>query len=77
MKAKSEKGKYFRNSVWYWRPLWDYVSIVCDDILSLEDKDNGSFNDGHILDSEKASKIAKRLFDELKNKGVERYEQEY
>ena len=26
-------GSYFRNNVWYWRPLWNFVCEVCDDCL--------------------------------------------
>ena len=24
----SERGEYFRNNVWWWRPLWDYCCEV-------------------------------------------------
>ena len=24
-KAEAQAGVYFRNNVWYWRPLWAYV----------------------------------------------------
>ena len=27
-------GEYFRNNVWWWRPLWDYVYSLCDDFIS-------------------------------------------
>ena len=30
-------GLYFRNNVWWWRPLWTYVVVICDDILSDKD----------------------------------------
>ncbi len=30
-------GAYFRNNVWWWRPLWNYVTELCDDILTEED----------------------------------------
>jgi hypothetical protein len=23
-----EEGKYFRNNLWWWRPLWTYVEEV-------------------------------------------------
>ena len=27
---KANVGTYFRNNVWYWRPLWMYVCKVCN-----------------------------------------------
>ena len=59
--ASGQKGEYFRNSVWWWRPLWDYVCDVCRDILTKKDKDAGHYNDGHRIDSHKAAQIAERL----------------
>lgn len=26
--ARNERGEYFRNNVWWWRPLWDYCESV-------------------------------------------------
>jgi len=54
-------GDYFRANVWWWRPLWDYVCHVCDDILIEEDMEKGTYNDGHEIDNEKALAIADRL----------------
>ena len=33
---KSEKGDYFRNNCWWWRPLWDFV---CDNVDVITDDD--------------------------------------
>ena len=80
-RAESQAGIYFRNNVWYWRPLWEYVAVACDDILTLKDYKRGQYNDGHIINAEKAmalgerlreslskyDKIVKKLGDELKN----------
>ena len=30
-------GIYFRNNVWWWRPLWMYISDLCKDILTEKD----------------------------------------
>jgi len=30
-------GYYFRNNVWFWRPLWDFVCNTCDDFLTDKD----------------------------------------
>ena len=37
-------GTYFRNNVWWWRPLWHFVTNICDDILTEKDMEQGSFN---------------------------------
>ena len=56
-------GDYFRANVWYWRPLWEYVCDVCDDILTEKDMEGGAFNDGYEISNDKALDIANRLED--------------
>jgi len=73
-------GTYFRNNVWYWRPLWDYVYSLCDDILTEDDHQSGHHNDGHLIDADKCEAIASRLALELLNGGVTKFKddrQEY
>ena len=57
----SNPGTYFRNNVWYSRPLWDYVCFACDDILDEEDANAGHSNSGHQIDEKKAELIAAKL----------------
>ena len=59
-------GVYFRNNVWWWRPLWSFVSGMCADILTEKDIESGSYNDGHGISKTKANRIAKRLFKLIK-----------
>lgn len=54
-------GGYFRNNVWWWRPLWQYVAHSCSDLLTEEDIERGHYNDGHLIGSRKATAIGKRL----------------
>ena len=54
-------GDYFRNNVWWWRPLWHFVCASCDDILTEKDISGGSYNDGHRISKTKATRIGKRL----------------
>ena len=54
-------GDYFRNNVWWWRPLWNLVCASCDDILTEKDMFGGSYNDGHKISKTKATRIGKRL----------------
>ena len=65
-------GRYFRNNVWWWRPLWNYVCFICDDILDEEDQNNGHGNGGHQINEKKAEVIASRL-----NLYIENGEAEY
>jgi len=62
---KSQKGEYFRNNVWWWRPLWDWTYEQCQDILSDKEYERGTYNDCYAIDGERANKIADRLLDRL------------
>ena len=68
-------GAYFRNNVWWWRPLWNYVTELCDDILTEEDIEHGHSNSGRLIDQEKCLVIAKRLVDELQSGRVTLYKE--
>ena len=68
----NEVGEYFRNNVWSWRPLWDFVSESCD--LTLEMKRSGHFNDGLQIDELTARRIAKTLFSLLQDGTVANYQ---
>ena len=70
-------GVYFRNNVWYWRPLWHFVSSVCNNILTEKDIEQGSYNDGHKISKTKANKIAKKLHKLIKDGDVKAYESSY
>ncbi len=70
-------GMYFRNNVWWWRPLWQFVCENCDDILTEKEMTSGSYNDGRKISKKKASKIAERLYSLIKKGVVERYSKDY
>ena len=70
-------GVYFRNNVWWWRPLWGYISQVCADILTDNDLQHGSFNDNHFISKAKCQKISRRLDKLIKDGDVAAYEKEY
>tara|TARA_R110002110_G_scaffold99916_5_gene255139 strand:- start:365 stop:805 length:441 start_codon:yes stop_codon:yes gene_type:complete len=57
----NNKGIYFRNNNWWWRPLWIYVYDNCKDILTEKDYESGHYNDGHKISNTKAKRIATRL----------------
>ena len=54
-------GAYFRNNVWWWRGLWDYVYEVCDDIISEDEWNEGHSNSGLTIDAIKSVIISKKL----------------
>ena len=69
-------GNYFRNNVWWWRPLWNFVCAACDDILTQKDVERGSYNDCHEISEEKASSIAKHLQEKIDDGTAAHYENE-
>jgi len=69
-------GTYFRNNVWWWRPLWDYVNVLCDDVITEDDHKSGHHNDRHLIDADKCAVIAERLAKELLNGGVTKFKEE-
>ena len=71
---KSNPGVYFRNNVWWWRPLWEFVCMHCDDFMTDEQKTGGSYNDGRLIDQETAAKIGTKLEILLKDGTVKRWE---
>ena len=75
--GQSLSGQYFRNNVWWWRPLWDYVANTCSEVVSQEDFDAGHNNSGHVIGKEQCEYIAKALAKELLNGGAEQYKKDY
>lgn len=71
---KSEKGEYFRNNVWWWRPLWDYVERVAPDLVNGV---SGHYNDGDGLGAEGAELLSQVLMIKLSDGSCEAYEKEY
>jgi len=71
--AKTERGEYFRNNCWWWRPLWNYICDACPAILTADDKSSGAFNDGHLINKEQSKRIAIRLEHLIKQGAVLKY----
>lgn len=70
---KNEKGEYFRNNVWWWRPLWEFCEFVAPELTSMVE--NGYSNDGDGLDGEDAKELAKVLRKSLRDGTLDNYEQ--
>lgn len=73
-KPNTKEGEYFRNNVWYWRPLWDYC---CDIAPNLVGSVNGHMNDGDGLDEDDAIMLAEILDMEIATGRTEKYENAY
>lgn len=58
----TETGEYFRNNVWWWRPLWNYCCEIAPDLCEGV---NGHYNDGEGLDADGARDLAARLQAEI------------
>ena len=59
----SEEGKYFRNNVWWWRPLADYVCSVAPDTTAK--CEHWHSNDGDGLDDVDSRALAELLEGEI------------
>lgn len=70
----SEKGEYFRNNVWWWRPLWDYCLTVAPDLCSDV---SGHYNDGDGLNEEGAKRLSQILTLSLLDGTCEAYKKRY
>ena len=66
-------GNYFRNNVWWWRPLWSFTCDHCADFLTEDDMNGGCYNDSYIITEDKAVAIAERLYEALKEPETQEY----
>jgi|14_taG_2_1085336.scaffolds.fasta_scaffold01901_7 hypothetical protein len=66
-------GNYFRNNVWWWRPLWTFTCEHCEDILTEDDMNAGCYNDNYVITEDKAVAIAERLKEALETPETQEY----
>ncbi len=69
-------GVYFRNNVWWWRPLADLVCKLCDH-LTQKQKEHLHYNDGYKYNEATALKIADTLEAFIKSPEGKKTEKEY
>ena len=74
---KANPGYYFRNNVWWWRPLWNYCYQVADDIIDEKTYESGHHNSGAGLDADGAKALGNRLMQLIADCSVIKYEAEY
>jgi hypothetical protein len=61
--ATTERGEYFRNNVWWWRPLWDYCESVYPACYGID----GHSNSGAGFDEAGALALRAVLLDEIES----------
>ena len=69
-------GYYFRNNVWWWRPLADFVLWLADEELGDKDREGWHNNGGHRVDEKTATIIADLLEEAIKQGAVQKMEEE-
>ena len=70
-------GAYFRNNVWFWRPLWNFVVETCEDYMTADEIDSGYSNSGFTISKETALYIAKELSEKIADGTVDEKEREH
>lgn len=76
LKPKNEKGSYFRNNVWWWRPLWNYCGSV--DPTLFERVPGGHYNSGDGLKTpEEAEALGFLLLKKIDSGAVKKAEADY
>ena len=75
--GKANPGHYFRNNVWWWRPLWDYCHMAAPDIIDEKTYENGHHNSGAGLDADRAKALGNRLMQLIADCSVIKYEATY
>ena len=73
--GKNPKGEYFRNNVWWWRRLAEYV---CKNTKVVDEKDfeKWQYNDGHKVSKEEAEQIANQLEHLISTGHVQKYQEQ-
>jgi len=69
-------GYYFRNNVWWWRPLADFVLWLADEELDDKDREGWHSNGGHRVEEDIALKIADLLEEAIEQGAVQKMEEE-
>jgi hypothetical protein len=76
---KSDKGEYFRNNVWWWRPLANYSLHIAPDVCAK--CEYWQSNDGDGLDAEGAELLSEKLLESVEdgtaNSYIKAYNKQY
>ena len=72
--GRKNPDAYFRNNVWWWRPLWDYCVKIAPELCG---EVNGSYNDGDGLDEDGALDLSAILYMEIEAGRTAQYKTRY
>ena len=72
--GRNNPDAYFRNNVWWWRPLWEYCVDVAPELCANV---AGHYNDGDGLDENDALALASILRAEIENGNTEKFRRAY
>lgn len=72
--GRNNPDAYFRNNVWWWRPLWDYCLDVAPELCEGV---NGDYNDGDGLDEDGALQLSAVLYMEIDAGRTAQYKNDY
>ena len=70
-------GYYFRNNVWWWRPLAYLIEDTCKDFLTDEQRKRLHYNNGKEYSDKIATKIANKLQEVLDSGELHKLKQEH
>ena len=71
---QANPGVYFRNNVWWWRPLWDYCRYVAPELINDDLWSDGHHNSGDGLDDKDAKELGILLIKSFENGKFEEFE---
>ena len=74
---EANPGIYFRNNVWWWRPLWSFICDNCDHILTKEQMQGGNNNDGTLIKHDQAEEIHNVIVNVIGKKQIIKMQCEY
>lgn len=77
IKAKKENGEYFRNNIWYWRPLAEYVLTYAGDCLDDKEKLYWESNDGQFVSENHGVDLGNKLLKLIDEGHTKAYEEEF
>jgi hypothetical protein len=75
-KFQDQKGTYFRNNVWWWRPLADYV-LRFTKVIEPKNQKTWQYNDSSVISKQDAEMISQQLDHLIKTGHTKKYKTEY
>ena len=73
----ANKGIYFRNNCWWWRPLWDFCYNVAPELISEDLWENGHYNSGAGLNGEDAKLLGEKLLKAVSDGFAEKFKEHH